>query len=96
MKNALGESSWWLIEKDSDRKIFTVIGPIFDDTKYNEIVCLLQNKGKNITVATADSEKNTKAKLIDEFKNMLKYEYVEFDILENLTETYVNQINTEC
>jgi hypothetical protein len=83
MKNALGESSWWLIEKDSDRKIFTVIGPIFDDTKYIEKSCLVQRQGKNITISTVDSKKNTKPKLIDEFRQMLKYEYVEYDILEN-------------
>ena len=83
MKNALGESSWWLIEIDGDRKIFTVIGPIYDDTKYNEKSCLAQRQGKNITISTVDSEKNTKTELIDEFRQMLKYKYVEYDILEN-------------
>jgi hypothetical protein len=83
MKNALGESNWWLIEKDFYEKIFTVIGPISDDTKFNEKTCLLRKQGRNISIETVDIEKSSKFELIEEFRQMLKYKYVEYDILEN-------------
>jgi hypothetical protein len=76
MKNALGESNWWLIEKDADRKIFTIIGPISDDTKFIEKTNFLKEKGRNVTICTADIEKSNKNDLIKEFKQMLKYKYV--------------------
>ena len=82
MKNALGESNWWLIEKDADRKIFAIIGPISDDTKYNEKTNLLK-KSRNILIETVDIEKSSKIELINYYKQILKYEYVEYDILEN-------------
>ena len=83
MKNALGESNWWLIEKDDDKKIFTVIGPISDDTKYVEKTCLLAKQGRNVSISTADTEKSSKVELINEFKKMSKYEYVEYDVFED-------------
>jgi len=87
MKNALGESNWWLIEKYADEEIFTIIGPVSDDTKFNDKVNLLQANGKNITIIAVDIEKNSKNELIKEYKQMLKYNYVEYDILEKLMVT---------
>jgi hypothetical protein len=80
MKNALGESKWWLIEKDADKKIFTVIGPISDDTKFIEKTCSLRKQGRNILIETVDIEKNSKSEVIEYFRKW--YEYVEYDILE--------------
>jgi len=89
MKNVLGQTNWWVIEKYADEKIFTVIGPVSDDTKFNDKATLLQTQGKNITITTVDIEKSNKNELIKEFKQILKYDYVEYDILEKL-------INTQC
>jgi len=83
MKNALGESNWWLVEKDHDRKIFAIIGPISDDRKYNEKTAILRSKGKNILIEPVDIEKSSKNELINYYKQLLKYEYVEYDVLEN-------------
>ena len=81
MKNALGESNWWLIEKDNDKKIFTVIGPIFDDTKYGEKACSLQKQGRKVLIETVDTRKISKNELIEQFRK--SYAYVEYDILES-------------
>jgi hypothetical protein len=83
MKNAHGESNWWLIEQDADKKTFTIIGPISDDTKFIEKVCFLVKQGRNVSISTVDAEKNSKVELIKEFRQILRYEYVEYDILEN-------------
>jgi hypothetical protein len=82
--NALGQSSWWLIEKYCDKKVFTIIGPIFDDTIYNEKTCLLREQGRDILIEAVDSHKISKSQLREDFIKTLKYEYVEYDILENI------------
>jgi hypothetical protein len=82
MKNALGETNWWLIEKDCDNKIFTISGPISDDTGFNEKVCSLNKQGRNILIETIDIKNSSKIKLINQLTHTLKYEYVEYSILE--------------
>jgi hypothetical protein len=43
----------------------------------------LKKQGRNVSISTADIKKVSKVELIKEFKQMLKYEYVEYDVFGN-------------
>jgi hypothetical protein len=86
-KNAAGESSWWLVIKDSDTHTFSVSGPILDDTPYIELVNTLQKNGRNVTMETPDSAKFGKRELIQDITNSLKLKYTDTDLLREAKNT---------
>jgi hypothetical protein len=43
-----------LVLKDEDRSIFTVVGPMSDDTSWNDRVCNAQAQKRQVTCYTAD------------------------------------------
>jgi len=83
-KNALKVSSWWLVVRDGDRNLFSISGPINDDTPYNELVTTLQKGGRNVTIQTIDATKN-RAVLIKEVETSLKCKYTESDLLREMS-----------
>ncbi|GHV56603.1 hypothetical protein AGMMS49579_21380 [Spirochaetia bacterium] len=69
MANALGESSWWVITIDDDRKEFSVHGPVEDDTPCELKAGTARKTRKGIHICTVAANNDIEANLIKQYKN---------------------------
>lgn len=62
-----------LVVVDDDKKVFSVEGPMTNDTSWNENICSAQKSGRNVRCF---SSKSNKASIITEMENSYKLEHV--------------------
>ncbi len=65
-----------LVLKDEDRKVFTVVGPMTDDTPWNHRVCEAQDTGRQVRCFTAGRDQ-TREQVIAEAQRDWGFEYTD-------------------
>lgn len=67
---------FYLVLKDEDRGLFTVVGPLTDDTRWNDRVCRAQEVGRKIRCFTPARER-TRESIIRSVREQLQLEYTD-------------------
>jgi hypothetical protein len=75
---------WWLISKNFDKREFSIIGPIEDDTEYIKKVVSIQKSGIDFSCETVPINKQNKEELIKYCEDVFRMKLVENDILYNI------------
>jgi hypothetical protein len=65
-----------LVLKDEDRGLFTVVGPLIDDTPWIDIVSRAQAQGRRVNCFTP-SPSQTREQVINEVRTQLKLKYTD-------------------
>lgn len=65
-----------LVIKDEDRGLFTIVGPMTDDTPWNHRVCQAQDKGRQVRCFTAGSNQ-TRDQVIADVQHQLGLKYTD-------------------
>ncbi len=76
-----GPSSFLLALLDEDKKVFTVVGPMTDDTTWNHRASEAQKHGRNVKFYGPLNKGVTKEQLIIETRTHTGYSYTEDSIL---------------
>ena len=69
-------NSFFLVLKDEDHGLFTVVGPMTDDTQWNNRVCQAQNNGRLVRCFSAEAS-HTKDQVITNVRQELKLKYTD-------------------
>ncbi len=67
---------FFLVLKDEDRGLFAVIGPMTDDTPWNNRVCQAQDQGRHVSCYTP-GKSLTRDQVIAGVKQQLKLKYTD-------------------
>lgn len=67
---------FFIIVADSDKKIFSVLGPMTDDTKITEEVVLCQERGQNVNCHTP-GRGQSREQIIDNYSRQFGFTYSE-------------------
>ncbi len=65
-----------LVLKDEDRGLFTIVGPMTDDTHWNQRVCQAQGKGRQVRCFAAESDQ-TREQVITNVQHQLGLKYTD-------------------
>lgn len=76
----MAEKMFYVILKDFDRKIFSICGPVSDDTPYNFRTVEIQNSGRNVNCEACEVGETNKASIRS---NMQEYGLTEDDSLQD-------------
>lgn len=67
---------FYLVIKDEDRSLFTVVGPMTDDTPWNDLVCRAQEAGREVRCFTS-GRGQTRESIIRNVREQLRLEYTD-------------------
>jgi hypothetical protein len=67
---------FFLVLKDEDRDLFTVVGPMTDDTPWINRVCQAQDQGRQVRCFTPGASQ-TREQVIANVKQELKLKYTD-------------------
>lgn len=68
--------SFYLVVTDADQKVFTVVGPMTDDSSWNKCVCDAQDAGRKVNCFTPGPGQS-KDEIIAGVRKQLRFEYAE-------------------
>lgn len=71
---------FYLLVTDSDKKVFNIVGPISDDTGWNEKVVKCQEQGRHVNCQSVNQQLSREA-LIQQASMQLNLEYTDASIL---------------
>jgi hypothetical protein len=71
---------FYLIVTDRDNKVFNIVGPMSDDTSFNEKVLKCQEQGRHVNCHSANQQLSREA-LIQRVSIELNLEYTDVSIL---------------
>lgn len=67
---------FYLVLKDMDKGVFTVVGPMVDDTNWNHRVCEAQDSGRHVACYTAGPGQS-RQQIVSNVEDQLKLRYTD-------------------
>jgi hypothetical protein len=71
---------FYLVVKDMDKGVFTVVGPMTDDTSWTHRICQAQDAGRQVTCYTA-GRGQSKAQIIGTAERELGLQYINENVI---------------
>jgi hypothetical protein len=79
MPRARRVEPFWLVLVDDDKRAFTVVGPMSDDTQWNSRVCKAQEQKRRVNIYNTELRPLSREQIIADAQRNLgqRYQYVD-------------------